>query len=218
MKINMTSERSPVEITDSYYSYLKYLGCPSKGNYEMGYHFDKYSDDELSIFIELMDLKLTPYSIKQLIKSYNSRMNELSPYENPNIRYTERSKIRYDIRNHFIVTKILYDMEKQVFNDNYTIYKKIDQYENIMFIGINGIPNEELSIPQNVDKIINNGVFEKTKHFKPQYPILNPPKIGIKTTPEGIDELNREIKERIAYKDNNEFNPELFSLLYKKVR
>lgn len=218
MKLTKTPDRAPIEIKDSYYSYLKYMGYPIKSDYEMGYHFNGYTDEELYIYKELKELELTSDTIKALIKSYNLKISKLDPYENPNIDYSKRSKIRNDIKNHYIITNILYDMKSNSFIEKYTLYKKIDMYEKIIFIGIDGTPNDDLLIPKNVDKIINTGVFDKSIHKKPIFPVLNSSKIEMPITSESVEELNKAINERLMLSGNNSPTPDFVSILHKKIR
>lgn len=154
------------EIKDSYYNYL----------FDLGLNLSWFPEEQKAIYEQLLLLDLDNSTIQGLIREFNQRMSVIGQKCNSLNRENHM-----DIRDHFVVSNILFDKEKGQLNSKYVFYKttidRIRNYDlekkglsmkiysfnpaNLVFVGINGVKNSQLMIPECVDRIIDCPVDEQ---------------------------------------------------------
>lgn len=179
----------------SYYECLDYMGI---SNDYKRWSKRIYSEGKRRIYSTLKKLELTPNTIESLIKSYNERVLKLEKKLKDGALSMNYRLFEYsDIRDHFVITNILFDMERKTFNSEYNLYRDKDNKSSI-YIGIDGVDNQKLNIPDSVVKIIDTGIFEDNCNM-PEYPKFysNRGAVRLNITEAGIKAANERIERGI---------------------
>lgn len=189
----------------SYFECLKYMGI-SNSNKEVDKRI--YNEGKYRIYSQLKKLDLNENMTNKLIKSFNERVLKIDkkfPYDVWSTNY--REFIYCDIRDHFVITNIIFDMNSKTFNSKYVFYRNMDCKSSI-YIGIEGVDNQILSIPNTVVKINDTGVFKKGYEI-PEYPKFfnNRDAVRLNITQEGINAANKRIERGIQTNWEGTHNP-----------
>lgn len=151
------------EIKKSYFHYLL----------DLGLNLSWFPEEQKAIYDQLLLLNLNDSTIQGLIREFNQRRLVIGDTCNSLNRRNHT-----DIRDHFVVSNIIFDREHGTFKSKYVFYlttiDRIKNYEvekkglgpkiytfnpaNLVFVGINGVSNSQLMIPECVDRIVDRPV------------------------------------------------------------
>ncbi len=198
----------------SYYKCLNYMGIPN--NYKRPAN-TIYSEWKRRIYRSLEKAELNSNTIEMLIKSFNERVLKLEKKHNFNSAFLMNYRLfEYcDIRDHFVIANILFDMKNNKFDSNYTLYSD-NNSKSAIFIGINGVDNQKLSIPDSVTKLINTNEYDTTFTI-PKYPMFysNKGAVRLNITNEGINTANERIERGIRTNWEATHSPSAIKFLIK---
>ncbi len=198
----------------SYYKCLDYMGIPN--NYKRPTN-TIYSEGKRRVYRSLEKTELTSNTVEKLIKSFNERVLKLDKkFHNDSVLLMNYRLFEYcDIRDHFVIANILFNMKNNKFDSNYTLYSD-NTSKSAIYIGINEVDNQKLSIPDSVTKLINTNEFDNT-YTIPKYPKFysNRGAVRLNITDEGIKAANERIERGIRTNWEATHSPSAIKFLIK---